>query len=187
MIGAIAMEWIDRIFGNYVPGRGAAGLLIVRLVFGLGIMLHGWQKIQSPGGPAGWMNPPPAATGGTHADGKHEDKEPEKKAAPRQVPAFFQALATMAEFSGGLGIIVGLLTPLASLGLICNMLVALFMVHLPQSHPFVGAPGQHSYEPAAGYLAVALLLLLTGPGAWSLDAWLVGRIFRRPASAGPTG
>ena len=101
------MHWI---FGNYVRGRGAAGLLIVRLVFGLGIMLHGWQKIQSPGGPFGWMNAMPDA----------------------HVPAFFQGLATLAEFGGGLGIILGLLTPLAALGLICNMLVALFMCPLAE-------------------------------------------------------
>ena len=146
------MDWI---FGNFVRGRGAAGLLVVRLVFGLGIMLHGWQKIQSDGGPFGWM--PPNA----------------------HVPGFFQGLATLAEFGGGLGIILGLLTPLVALGLICNMLVALFMVHLPNGHPFVGGHGGPSFEPAAGYLVVALLLLLTGPGSWSLDALLVGTIFRR--------
>ena len=146
------MDWI---FGNFVRGRGAAGLLIVRLVFGLGIMLHGWQKIQSPGGPFGWM----------------------PQQAP--VPGFLQGLATLAEFGGGLGIVLGLLTPLAALGLISNMLVALFMVHLPNGHPFVGAHGQPSFEPAADYLAAALLLLLTGPGAWSLDALLLPAIFRR--------
>ena len=99
------MDWI---FGNFVRGRGAAGLLIVRLVFGLGIMLHGLQKIQSDGGPLGWMGPQ----------------------AP--VPGFLQGLSTVAEFSGGLGIILGLLTPLVALGLTCNMLVALFMVHVPK-------------------------------------------------------
>ncbi len=143
------MDWI---FGNYVRGRGAAGLLVVRLVFGLGIMLHGWQKIQSDGGPFGWMGPQ----------------------AP--VPGFLQGLATLAEFGGGLGIILGLLTPLVALGLICNMLVALFMVHIPKGDPFVG---KSSFEPAADYLAVALMLLLTGPGAWSLDALLVPAIFHR--------
>ncbi len=143
------MDWI---FGNFVRGRGAAGLLIVRLVFGLGIMLHGWQKIQSDGGPFGWMGP----------------KAP--------VPGFLQGLSTLAEFGGGLGIILGLLTPLVALGLTCNMLVALFMVHVPKGDVFVG---KASFEPAADYLAVALLLLLTGPGAWSLDALWVPAIFRR--------
>jgi putative oxidoreductase len=146
---------MDRIFGNFVRGRGAAGLLIVRLVFGLGIMLHGWQKIQSDGGPMGWMGP------------------------QSPVPGFLQGLSTVAEFSGGLGIVVGLLTPLAALGLTCNMLVALCMVHLPQHHLFVGGHGQPSFESAADYLAVALLLLLTGPGAWSLDALWVGILFPR--------
>jgi len=123
-------------------------------------MLHGWQKVQSPGGPFGWMG------------------------AQTPVPGFLQGLSALAEFGGGLGIILGLLTPLAALGLTCNMLVALLMVHLPHGDPFVGGPGQRSFEPAAHYLAVALLLLFTGPGAWSLDALLVGTIFRRNA-AGP--
>ena len=48
-----------------------------------------------------------------------------------------------------------------------------------------GAHGQSSFEPAAHYLAVALLLLFTGPGAWSLDALLVPVIFRRHDTAGP--
>ena len=98
-----------------MPGRReAAGLLIVRLVFGMGIMLHGWQKVQSAGGPFGWMGP------------------------DAHVPAFFQGLATLAEFGGGMGIILGLLTPLVALELICNMLVALFLVHFPHGDPFVG-------------------------------------------------
>jgi putative oxidoreductase len=164
------MDWI---FGNYVQGRGAAGLLIVRLVFGLGIMLHGWQKIQSPGGPMGWMNPPPAAS-----DAKESDKKPASKAP---VPGIFQGLATMAEFSGGLGIIVGLLTPIAAFGLVCNMLVAVFMVHVASGHAFVGGHGQPSSESAAGYLAVALLLLLTGPGELSLDALWVKKLYGKEA------
>jgi putative oxidoreductase len=184
------MAWLYRIFGPFVPGRGAAGLLIVRLVFGLGIMLHGWQKIQSPGGPTGWMNPPPeSASDGPRDAAKPESKAPDKPKGPRpHVPAVFQGLATVAEFSGGLGIILGLLTPLSALGLICTMSVAIFMVHVPSGHGFVAAgPGQSSFEPAASYLAVALMLLLTGPGAWSLDAFLVDRIFHRSGTTGTAG
>lgn len=139
------MNWT---FGDFVKGRGAVGLLIVRLVFGLGLMLHGWQKIQSAGGPLGWMGPQ----------------------AP--VPGILQGLATLAEFGGGLALIVGLLTPLASLGIVCNMLVAIFMVHVSRGDPFVGGPGKAGFESAADYLAIALLILLTGPGSWSLDALL---------------
>jgi putative oxidoreductase len=149
---------MQSILGNYIKGRGAAGLLIVRLVFGFGIMLHGWQKIQSPGGPMGWMGPNSG------------------------VPMFFQAMSTAAEFSGGLGIILGFLTPVAAFGLFCNMFYAVFMVHVRSSHPFV-AHGGPSSEPAFGYLAVSLLMLLTGPGAWSLDAILIGLVFGKRAEA----
>jgi len=46
------------------------------------------------------------------------------------IPAFLQALAALAEFGGGMALIVGLLTRLASLGIATNMIVALGMVHL---------------------------------------------------------
>ncbi len=139
------------LFGNFVRGRGAVGLLILRLVFGLGMVLHGSQKI---GTPFTWMN---AFAG---------------ESAP---PGFLQAMAAVAEFFGGLAMIFGLLTPIAALGVACVMLAGIGMAHLPAGHPFIAAPGQPSYESAAGYLAVALLLIVTGPGALSLDWLLFGR------------
>lgn len=141
------------IFGNFVGGRGAVGLLIIRLVFGAGIMLHGWYKLNNPNGPLHWMP------------------------ANAPVPAALQGLSVLAEFGGGIALILGLLTPLAALGLTCNMLVALFMVHVRMGHTFVASgPGQPSFEPALDYLAVALCLLIAGPGCLSLDA-LIGRLF----------
>jgi len=80
-----------------------------------------------------------------------------------------------AEFFGGLALILGLLTPVAALSVAAVMLAAIGMAHLPAGHPFVNAPGQSSYESAAGYLAVVLLLTITGPGALSLDWLLFGR------------
>jgi len=153
------MNWI---FGDCIRGRGAIGLLIVRLVFGAGIMLHGYQKLQIPGAPFHWMG----------------DQGP---------PAFLQGLSVLAEFGGGIAIILGFLTPLASFGLVCNMLVALFMVHIAHGDPFVGTR-QHpaSYESALDYLAVWLLLLIAGPGCLSLDKLIFGRFCCRKDGRGGT-
>ena len=150
------MHWI---FGRYVGGRGAVGLLIVRLVFGAGIMLHGWQKLHMPGAPFQWMG----------------------ETGP---PAFLQGLSVLAEFGGGIAIILGLLTPLASFGLSCNMLVALLMVHVSHGHPFVASGrGAPSFEPALDYLAVALMLLIAGPGRLSLDALIFRPMFGKSAAS----
>jgi putative oxidoreductase len=127
---------------------GSLGLLALRLVMGAAFLFHGWSKIQNP---MGWMGP--EAT----------------------MPAVLQALAAIAEFGGGMALIAGLLTRLATLGIACVMVVALATVHLPMGHPFVGKGGP-SFELPAVYLACAVLFLLLGPGRFSLDALL----FRSP-------
>jgi putative oxidoreductase len=143
---------------NTVGWIGSVGLLLLRLVVGVAFLYHGWPKIQNP---LGWMGP--------HAP----------------VPQIFQALAAVAEFGGGMALIAGLLTRLASLGITTNMVVALAMVHLPHGHPFVGKPGGPSFELAAVYLACAVLFLLLGPGRFSLDALLFGRALgEKPHEAG---
>ncbi|PWB78822.1 MAG: DoxX family protein, partial [Holophagae bacterium] len=75
---------------------GDLALLLVRVVAGFAFMLHGWGKIQNA---FGWMGPDAFA------------------------PGIFQALAALSEFGGGLAWILGLLTPLASLGIACTMAV----------------------------------------------------------------
>jgi putative oxidoreductase len=135
-------------YPSFVCGRGALGLLVLRLVTGAAFIQHGWPKIQKP---FHWLdqaaNPP---------------------------PGFLQALAALSEFGGGIALILGLLTPLASLGIACTMVVAITTVHLPNGDSFVGEPGK-SFEPAAVYLAIVITLLLVGPGLLSLDALLFGR------------
>ncbi len=140
--------------------RGAAlslGLLVVRVVMGAAFMLHGWSKIQNP---TGWMG----------------EKAP--------VPAALQAAAAISEFCGGAAIIPGLLTRLAALGLSITMAVAA-STHMQNGDRFVPLPGEHGWELAGIYFSCSLLLLLVGPGLFSLDALL----FRRSGEgiAGPPG
>ncbi|HEX5656131.1 MAG TPA: DoxX family protein [Polyangiales bacterium] len=125
--------------------RGSIAVLLLRLITGVAFVVHGWPKIQNP---LHWMD-----------------------AFPGHPPSFVQVLPAIAEFGGGLGLILGLLTPLCCAGIICTMLVATY-THVAQGHPFVGQTG--SYELALVYLTIAMSLILTGPGRYSLDNRLMG-------------
>ncbi len=147
------------IYPEFVRGRGAVGLLLLRVAVGAAFVFHGWYKITSPGGMTAWM--PPQAP----------------------VPGFLQAAAALSEFLGGIGLVLGLLAPLASFFLSCTMIVAILTFHLPRHDPFVSPMGGESWELAAAYLAAALAVLLAGPGRLSLDYLIFGR--GRAASAAP--
>jgi putative oxidoreductase len=127
---------------------GSLGMLLLRLAMGAAFMIHGWPKIQNA---TGWMG------------------------SDAEIPPALQACAAVAEFGGGIGLIVGFLTPLAALGIAATMGVAIAKVHLPAGHPFVDLQGGHSYELAAVYLAGALAILLVGAGRFSVDRCLFGR------------
>jgi putative oxidoreductase len=149
---------INRVYGTFPHGRAGLALLVVRVVFGAAFVLHGLGKIQAP---FSWMGPD----------------------AP--VPGFLQALAALSEFGGGIALILGLLTPLAALGLLGTMTFALGMVHLPMGHPFVAAePGGPSFELALVYWSLSLLMILVGPGAYSVDAMLFNA--NRPSRLTPS-
>lgn len=145
---------MKRIFGTFVTGRAAWGLLIFRLFFGLGIALHGYQKVISPGGAFGWVD-----------EGLHV-----------RIPPLFQGLATLAELGGGLAVMVGLVTPLAALGILITMAFAIVKFHwgVRGAHYVAVLPGP-DYEPAGHYFIFALGLLCSGPGSVSLDALCFGR------------
>ena len=123
-------------------------LLLLRVVAGVAFMLHGWGKIQNP---FGWMGPNGFA------------------------PPLFQGLAALSEFGGGLALIIGLLTPLAALGIASTMAVAFFYHAVMRGDPFVATGGGASYELAALYFSVAVLLIAIGPGRLSLDRSIFGR------------
>ena len=122
-------------------------LLLIRIAAGLAFTMHGWPKVQHP---FDWMGPNAFA------------------------PAPLQALAALAEFGGGLGWILGFLTPIATLGIAFTMAVAFSTHAVMRGDPFVSLTGGPSSELAAVYFCIALVLLAMGPGRFSLDRRLFG-------------
>jgi putative oxidoreductase len=90
------------------------------------------------------------------------------------IPAPLAVLAIAAEFLGGLGLILGLLTRVAALGIIVNMLVAILTVHLPNGLFMNWAGTQKGEGIEFHILAIALgvAVLVKGAGALSLDRLL---------------
>ena len=131
-------------------------LTIARLILGVVFFAHGAQKM------LGWFG-----GYGFHGTMGFFTQQ-------MGIPAPLAFLAICAEFFGGLGLIVGLLSRIAALGIIVNMLVAIAKVHLPNGF-FMNWTGQQKGEGFEFHLlaiALALLVLIKGGGALSLDRLL---------------
>ena len=85
-------------------------------------------------------------------------------------PGVTGPLTGLVEFFGGLALVVGLLTRLASFGLAVTMLGAIALVHLA-----VGFFGPNGAEYPLTLLAVTVALAFTGAGPFSLDALIASR------------
>ncbi len=133
--------------GNAKAIMRDVGLLILRA--GLGVMFvvqHGWDKITHPERWAGLG----AAMGnlGVHF-----------------LPQFWGFMAAFSECVGGLCLVLGLLTrPMA--GLIAFTMLVAATFHLSRGDAFSVA------QRAVEYGTVALVLLLTGPGRFSIDRFI---------------
>src|SRR5438105_6340645 len=125
-----------------------AGLLVLRLVIGLIVAAHGAQKL------FGWWSGPGMA-GWIGAMNR-------MRIRPAVPWAWMSALA---ELLGGLGLAVGLLTPLPSLAIAGAMLVAIALVHWPRG--FWSTKG--GYEFNLAILAAIVAIALAGAGAYCLD------------------
>lgn len=97
---------------------------------------------------------------------------PEKFAAAMHGPALIGYLVGLAQFCGGLAMITGILIRLGAVCIIVVMLGAIFMVHW--KHGFDVSKGGVEY--ALTQLLIAVALLLTGAGKYSLGSLLPGPI-----------
>ena len=116
-------------------------LTLLRIGTGVIMAAHGWQKVQSL----------PQTIEGFAGMG---------------IPKIGVYLAIAGELGGGLGLIFGLLTPLAAFGVLCVMATAVFKVHLASG--LFAKDGGFEYPMTLGL--VALYFIFRGGGPYSLDA-----------------
>ena len=97
------------------------------------------------------------------------------------IPSIFGMLAICAEFFGGLGLIVGFLSRIAALGIIVNMLTAIALVHKPNGlfmnwglAATGGVAAGEGYEFHLLVIAICVLILARGGGAFSIDGAVTG-------------
>ena len=127
------------------------GLLVLRLVLGVIFIGHGAQKLFG-------------SFGGPGLKGTAQGFE-QIGVRPGRLMAL---MAGLAEFGGGILVILGFLTPLAALALIGVMIVAVLTVHLKNG--FFNTNGGYEFNLALA--GIALTLLIVGAGAYSLDSVL---------------
>jgi putative oxidoreductase len=133
--------------------------MILRLVLGAVFFAHGAQKMLGWFGGYGYSTTMGFFTGMLH------------------IPAPLAFLAIAAEFFGGLGLILGLLTRIAAFGIGVNMVVAIATVHGAFGFfmNWSGAQKGEGFEYHLLVLALVVFLMIRGAGAFSVDrAFTVG-------------
>jgi putative oxidoreductase len=87
------------------------------------------------------------------------------------IPALFAFLAIMAEFLGGIGLILGLLTRIAAFGIACEMLVAVLMIHYQFGFfmNWAGTQKGEGFEYHLLVIAITIMLIVKGGGVLSVD------------------
>jgi len=140
--------------GNFSGVGDSLALITLRLPLGIIFIAHGSQKLLGLFGGHGLT-----ATFKTF-----EEK--------MGIPPVFTFLAIIAEFGGGIGTLLGLLTRVSAAGIAATMVVAIYKVTLLNGF-FLNVAGQGSgIEYNLALLGMALALLLKGGGLWSVDRFL---------------
>ena len=118
-------------------------LTILRVVAGIILIAHGWDKL------AGF-----------------EQWQSNVASMGIPFPEIAAGLSVAAELGGGIGLLLGVLTPLAAFGVFVNMLVAIGAVHLGNGL-FARNDG---WEYPLTLAVIALFFVFRGAGPYSVDA-----------------
>ena len=123
------------------PTKADAALLIVRLAVGIAFIIHGAELAFGAFGGPGLQG----FSGFSH------------------LPLPVAALIAYGEFLGGLGVLFGVLSRIASVGLALIMLGAIFIVHLKNGFDVT----KGGFEYAFVQFLLCAALVVAGPGAYT--------------------
>jgi putative oxidoreductase len=146
-------------------GIAATGLLLLRLFMGVAFIRHGWPKLRNL---RTW-------------------------ATALKTPVWLCFLSAASMFAGGIALVLGLLTPLAALPILVSMLYAM-VLEIGAGFPFIapdpfqipagdyggpmGVGEPPSWEKAAMYGVMAVVLISCGGGALSLENLLIADLLK---------
>jgi len=152
-------SWHDTFF-HFVDYLQHPFLLFVRLYWGIQLMQSGWGKLHNLDKVTDFFT-----------------------SLSLPMPHFMAIAISNLEFFGGLLLAIGLLSRLISLVLTINMIMAYVTADSEALHSIFSDPDKFAAAAPYVFLVASLIVLLFGPGIFSLDA-LMNKIFWKTA-AGP--
>ncbi|WP_051834432.1 DoxX family protein [Synechococcus sp. KORDI-52] len=154
------MDLVSLIAPSSPEGLAGAGLLVLRLFTGLVFIRHGWPKL---------VNLKTWSTA-------------------MQTPAWLCFLSAFSMWAGGIALMFGFLTPLAAVAIAVSMVYAV-VLEITSGFPFIapdpylipegdyagpmGVGEPPSWEKAAMYVVMCLVLITAGGGPISIDLMLI--------------
>ena len=130
---------------NQLPARVSVALLILRVASAMAFLYHGSEILFGA-----FAGPGPAQFAASH-----------------HWPVLIGYLVGLAQFGGGLAMLSGILFRFGAACIVIVMLGAIYVVHLPNGFSI----GNGGVEYALTQLLLAVALLFTGPGEYSLSLW----------------
>jgi putative oxidoreductase len=122
--------------------------LFLRVAFGASLMIHGYPKLRGEG-----------------------KKNAIAFMQSQGVPGTAASLSGILEFFGGIFLVIGLIVPVVALFYCLQFGSIILLKRNKMKLPYI-APGKPNFEIDVTYLLIALVLLVLGAGALSLDGLL---------------
>lgn len=141
---------VDTPRSGHTTWTGDLAILALRLAVGVVLAYHGWLKVGDVSGFAGFVD-----------------------SLGIPAPDLMAYVVTYLELLGGIALIVGLATRYVAALFVVEMVFTIVLVKLDVG--LIAPEGGVGAELDLLILAIALSLVLTGAGRWSIDSILVGR------------
>jgi putative oxidoreductase len=145
--------------GSILLTEGRVAPLVLRVFLAVVFFPHGAQKV------LGWFGGP-----GLHG-------AISMMSGNMHIPLILTILAIAAEFLGPLGLFVGFLTRIAAFGIGFEMVVAAVVYHSKFGFfmNWFGHKGGEGIEYHLLIIGIAVALMITGGGVWSIDRAITGK------------